>query len=730
MAGPPLLWSEDRLINKLFGSREFATWLEGNHRLHIFLDSLDECLLRVDTVAALLVDELRNCPIERLSLRIGCRTAEWPTSLLENSLKELWGEDNFGAYELAPLRRTDAAFAAAANGIDPEVFLEAVHEAGAVPLAIKPVTLDFLMGSYRATGEFPTRQADLYLEGCRWLCEERNDSRVASGRTGELNPDQRLAVTARIAVVTVFSNKYAVWNGIQQAVPEKEDVLVRTLAGGTESVGGDEFAVGEDAIREALGTGLFSARGPERLGWAHQTYAEFLAARYLVQRGVAADKVMPLLVHPDDEEGRLVPQLHEAAAWLASMSSEVFRALTDADPEVLLRSDAASTDADGKASLVDTLLKLYDEERLLDAGWAPRTLYKRLEHLGLAEQLSPYIVDGGKSLSARRVAIDIAEACGLHALQDDATKVALDPDEERLVRKEAAHFVAVAGDGPTRARLMPLALGTAGDDLKGNGLRAVWPEHVNSRGLFGLLTPPKNPNYMGSYGSFLTYDLTDRLRTADLTAALTWVEGRDPDHGQPFRFGELADQIMQRAWAELPNPGVAPAFARAALARLKRHEEVIKERKEVFEATGEPTFRERVAADERRRRLLLEEMIELLVPEKEDAHYLVHWRPPLVIGEDAVWLVEKLRSEASEQRKATIAVLIWQTHRLWDDESEELVYLAQLEDEALADQPRESRRLHETFDRRLGHRSRVVSAPSGINTLCVVADRCSTCLPR
>jgi hypothetical protein len=62
------------------------------------------------------------------------------------------------------------------------------------------------------------------------------------------------------------------------------------------------------------------------------------------------------------------------------------------------------------------------------------------------------------------------------------------------------------------------------------------------------------------------------------------MEEKEPDHGHLFRFGELADRIMQRAWVELPNPGVAPTFARAALARLKRHEEVAKERKEIFEA--------------------------------------------------------------------------------------------------------------------------------------------------
>jgi len=709
--------SEQRLVDKLFASPEFVSWLEGDHRLHVFLDSLDECLLRIDTVAALLVDELGGCPVERLSLRIGCRTAEWPT-VLEEGLKELWPDGGFEAYELAPLRRADVVGAADAEGFDPKDFLGALDEAGAVPLAIKPVTLGFLVGSYRATGGFPNRQADLYLEGCRWLCEERNSNRrVGAGRAGRLTPDQRLAVAARVAAVTVFSNKYAVWTGPQPEAPDEEDALVRTLAGGTEPAAGEGFPVGEDAVREALGTGLFSARGPERLGWAHQTYAEFLAAHYLRHRDVPTEQAMSLLVHPGDEEGRLVPQLHEAAAWLASMSPDIFRALTDADPEALLRSDAASTDAGGKAALVGTLLRLYDEERLLDAGRAPRARYKRLEHSGLVEQLRPYVVDGGKSLSARRVAIDIAEACGLRALQYDAAGVALEPDEDPLVRKEAAHFVAVVGDGPTRANLLPLASGAAGDDpdddLKGNGLRAVWPEHVGAEELFGMLTPPKRSNYVGIYDRFLTYDLTAHLTTLDLPAALAWVEGRGKDRGGPCRFGELADQIMQRGWAELPNPGVAPAFARAALARLKCHEEVVKERRKIFEATGEPTFSERVADDDSRRRLLLGEMIGLLEPEKEDAHYLVHWKTPLVTGMDVGWLVEMLRSEASEQRKATLAALVGFTHRLWDEESEELVYLAHLEEQALAcevgrvfapvglgsEEAETQRRAHESFGR-------------------------------
>lgn len=109
-------------------------------------------------------------------------------------------------------------------------------------------------------------------------------------------------VAARIAAITVFANRYAVWTAVDQGDVPTEDVTIRELNGGREQVQGNEFEVGEDAIKEALGTGLFSSRGLNRLGWAHQTYAEFLAVHYLVQHQMTLAQMMNLIVHPGDPE--------------------------------------------------------------------------------------------------------------------------------------------------------------------------------------------------------------------------------------------------------------------------------------------------------------------------------------------------------------------------------------------------------------------------------------------
>ena len=89
---------------------------------------------------------------------------------------------------------------------------------------------------------------------------------------------------------------------------------------------------GEPGIWQALNTGLFSSISLPRIGRAHQTYAEFLAARFLIENYFSPESMISLLIHPD---GKIFPQLHETAAWLASMDHEMFRRIVSVDPEML-----------------------------------------------------------------------------------------------------------------------------------------------------------------------------------------------------------------------------------------------------------------------------------------------------------------------------------------------------------------------------------------------------------
>jgi predicted NACHT family NTPase len=355
--------SEDRLINSLIKDGVFISWEKGNHKLYIFLDSLDECLLKIDTIATLLVDELKKYPIERLYLRIACRTAEWP-EVLEDGLKDLWGETNFKVYELAPLRQIDVKEAAKIEGIDTNKFISEIKNREAQPLAIKPITLIFLINTYKKSGEFPLKQAALYLEGCRILCEETNPSRLAAKHNRKYSPDQLLLVAGRIAALSIYANRYAIFTHINLGDVPDEDLTIKEVCGGVEKLDQESLKVTKDAVWETLSTGLFSSRGQYRLGWAHQTYAEFLAAHYLHKQGLDLPQVMSLICHPGDTEGKLIPQLYETASWLAGMEPSVFREILKLDPKVLLRSDVAAVDVEDKKKLVASLLELIDQKKI------------------------------------------------------------------------------------------------------------------------------------------------------------------------------------------------------------------------------------------------------------------------------------------------------------------------------------------------------------------------------
>jgi predicted NACHT family NTPase len=175
--------SEDRLYRTLFEDETFLQWAKGDYDLHLYIDSLDECLLRIDSVAALLADEIPKYPLDRLKLRIACRTASWPP-LLEKALKSGYGENLFAATELVPLRRVDVLQAATLSGItDPDSFLARVDELHITSFAIKPVTLKMLLDTFQREGDLPGNVVDLYEKGCSILCEEQNESRRASRRT-------------------------------------------------------------------------------------------------------------------------------------------------------------------------------------------------------------------------------------------------------------------------------------------------------------------------------------------------------------------------------------------------------------------------------------------------------------------------------------------------------------------------------------------------------------------
>ncbi len=653
--------SETQFIQNLFESKRFTDWLYGTYHLHIFLDSLDEGLLKIDTLASLIIEELSkeeySDHLSRLYFRITCRTAVFPRGL-EEGLNQLW-QNNVQSYELVPLRRVDVKLAANNSELDAESFLQAIEQKGIVPFAIKPITLEFLISIFkRNNGQFPQKLTDLYLEGCRLLCEEQKDQNYhPSRKVSKLSIEQRLIVAARIAAITVFARKSAIWIGGVGDSPE-ENIFLERLCIGCESVNHRTLEVDSDVVREVLDTGLFSSRGANqnRIGFAHQSYAEFLAAWYLKQRNLHLDQVLSLIYLLDQ---RVIPQLHETATWLASLDPQFFQRIMATDPDVVLQSEILADNDGERETVLCSLLESYDQGKLAyQTDVLELSPYKRWNHANLPSQLRTYICDSTKSEASRYVAIDIAEACHVKAIRDYLADVALDSQQSYWMRVRAVKAVKRLGNEDTKLRLKPLAISQSEDDLedelKGYALRSLYPQYLTTKEVLDNITQPRSKIIGGTYQDFLAKEFTESLQVSDLPIALTYLENQPVLYGSHYPFNAMSDRILLKAWEHLDIREVLEPFAKVVLLRIRAHQQVIDS------ITG-IDFIDLLAENDTKRRRLLETIINLSGDWEEPPYYLAgtsFYSRVSPLTQDFLWLIEKIQDSNSESVQRTYSWLV------------------------------------------------------------------------
>lgn len=572
--------SAEHLCRDLFEGTDILSWQASDSQLHLFLDSLDEGLLEINTLANLIVDRLARLPLERLLLRIGCRSGVWPAGLTEE-LSNLWirkvgPSRQCELFTLAPLRYRDVLTAAQVEfSKEAERFMTEVSDVEVVPLAIAPVTLRLLTTIFKENEALPPSKVEVYRRGCELLANEVSESRQRKGIRSQLklNSSQRMMLAGRIAAATVFGNKQAVYTGAVPGNCLSTDTHIEALEG-QESLRGGIFTVGREALEELLElSGLFrplDSKGSSRMGWWHQTYAEFLAAWYLSKHRLALPRVLQLLTLPP--EHHVIPQLHETAIWAAALIPELRSHILEVEPELLLSVDPTYLPESERKTLTASLLAAYAEGRLLDHLSYYEANFDRLAHGGLANQLRPYLLDRSHNNVVRRVCVHIAEACRVADLQFDLITMALDPVEEPGLRRIAAHALLTLGDDESRRALIPLAKGEAGadpdDDLRGTALQALWPfdkkrqRLISSEELFQCLSWPQRTSPFGSYNIFLKYTLVGSLQREDLPFALPWVASRGVhrrrDDHQNTR--NIDGQILEKAWNYVDDPPIAAAF--------------------------------------------------------------------------------------------------------------------------------------------------------------------------
>ena len=400
---------ENRLIREIFESSTVQSWLKGQHNLYLFLDSLDECFLEIPKLAIILQNQLHEFKehANRLSLRVSCRTADWP-EILKNEFDIIWGEKNVGAYELAPLRRKDVKVAAQVSGLDCSGFIEAIEKKEIQSLAGNPITLKFLLEEFKNKQQFPDTRSELFLRGCKHLCTENNPDRQTTQQTGTLSTAKRLALASRIAAVMIFCNRSSIYLQENISDSKETDLTLQMLQEGEETTGDHTFSFAERDLREVVKySALFSSRGPYRFGFVHQSYAEFLATQYLASHQFSIQQIKSLIHLSNDPDQMVIPQLKETIAWLNSIMPEMIQETIKTDPQSMLSSDIASMESRLRRDLVESLLKQFEQQKIIDTDWGRYSQYQKLKHPDLESQLKPYIKDKTKHFLVRRVLLTL-----------------------------------------------------------------------------------------------------------------------------------------------------------------------------------------------------------------------------------------------------------------------------------------------------------------------------------
>ena len=576
-------------------------------------------------------------------------------------------------YELGQLRERDVRAAVAqlfSDSSQQNKFMEYVREHEAQPLASRPVTLNMLLNVFRQQAELPKQQVQLYRKGLLSSIEEANETRRSNRQTWRLDTRSKLMVAARVAACTVFSNSVEIWTGHQSQVPTARALVLSEIAGGYESTLGSSFSVSEADLRETLLTSLFVPHRPELIGWSHQTFAEFLAAYYLVEHGLTAEEALSFFQGSDDTRGQIPPQLTEVAAWLASMQPDFFRALIRAEPAILLRSDVAAAAPEDREALVGALLERIDNEELHDFEHGFRFRYDRLNHPQLGAQLRPYISAKSKNPIVRRVAIDIAEANKLIELAELLADVALDVSDDLHIRSQAAHAIARFPDISTKDRLKQLVQNDlpedVNDDLKGYALQSLWPGRLSVRELLAALTLPKNNSYFGGYAFFLFELQLPQLSKADAISALEWCADILRRDQQPTSFDRVVPRFLAQVFEASNSAAARECFAEFLLdatrdgAYWSYSDDFRKALSDAVLADGH---------EHRRRQLIVTILNRAATGNERDWSALLGGPHPLVAKHDLEWLVQLLGSELQgEVERQLVDLIVSQTfeHKLDD----------------------------------------------------------------
>lgn len=494
----------------------------------VFIDGLDE--ISAGTAMGFTALGQIRTKLQQLGaprFRIACREADWRGNADRQALEYLVGQDNFQELHLDPLGREESASLVAywrpnAQETPVEFIRKAeAHDLGG--LLGNPQTLRMLVEA-TASG-WPASKTQVYEMACIELVKETNDVRLASAHAS-LRPDSELLHAAGyLCALMLLSSKASIVWSKAQTLPANSFRVTELPR--------HQTAPTLASCQAALETRLFRGGGGS-FEPVHRTVAEYLGARYLVQRihaGLPSSRVLALML---GEDGGTVPELRGLHAWLAVAATGNLRTeLVDHDPlGIVLYGDAQAFTHLEKLHLLEALsreAKRYEHFR--SSNWASQP-FGALATADMEEEFRELLASPDRS-PHHLALVD----CILDALTHGHDMPGLKPELERLIRdagygtdsRRKALRLLIAQERATncwqasRQLLQDIharKVEDAEDELLGTLLAALYPGQIPVTEIWSYFKTPKSDAPIEAYWQFWHTLAEERVSDQDIPALL------------------------------------------------------------------------------------------------------------------------------------------------------------------------------------------------------------------
>ncbi len=567
---------ESRLICDVFMSNRFTQWKSSGEPLALYLDDFDVAFRNIKTLPLILKRQLNTIKdlSSLLSLRLICRSGYW-TNDLDEFLKMYFGEDNHEIFQIAPLSKNDILCLVDDEKINTS-FIDDVISHEVQPFAVNPVSLKLLITDYKQNKHLSITRSQLYENGCKALCSEPKEYRQFQNPSS-LSVDKSLAIASRIAALMVFCNKSHI--DIRQNPPYDERRLTLIdIQEGLENTDKYSFLFTQpDIIEVVTNTSLFSYLNKYSYSFYHWSYAEYLAARFILNHEFSIEQILSLITVSSDNDGMVVEQVKGTASWLGTLSQSLLEINIKQDPLSILAGDLLNESEKYKCQLIESLFEKLATVTITDGNWNLRYQYYKLNYSGLSDQIRPYLMNKENNFLTKRVAVDIIESCELRELSSDLLTIAMDKSADQYLRGRVIHTLAELGNEEERRSLKPYAIEPQDDDgddeIKGAALKATWPDITSTAEVFDALTPFKKDSLIGSYKMFINYILAEKIENNYLSDALKWCQRYPQFIARRYNndLKRLSDIITYQCWKNYSLLNNIQLFAEVILLRIQNH---------------------------------------------------------------------------------------------------------------------------------------------------------------